>query len=240
MAENQDFLSPHQCFIIYDDFTKKIAISIRNRLSGKGIKCTVWDEKHFRDNEARMSNYNRLLILHEKIADEYLANPVINIKISDFVLYRREGRTASLTLADPKANYDKFLEMAQAEYERIKKIGNKLSEEDKNALNQLTPGEIAEAYQKATIDIAHMLPADIPENDVKAAKANKYAKLLFEAGFGTALIGFPLATASVFASIWAFGKIESIRTSNDCKRVLLFAASMIFEKDYIDDFVNAE
>ena len=70
-TEKQEFLSPHQCFIVYDKQTKQVAISIRNRLSEKGVKCTIWDEKVFRENEIRLSNYNRLLILNKEIAEEY-------------------------------------------------------------------------------------------------------------------------------------------------------------------------
>lgn len=240
MSDNQEFLSPHQCFIIYDDMSKKIALSIRNRLSAKGIKCTVWDEKHFRDNEFRMSNYNRILFLNKKIADEYLANPQIIKEISDYVLYKREGRVASLTLANQKVKYNEILKEVETKYNEMKKkLSESADKEEMNAsLAELTPGEIADSFQLALQPSTPMLPSPSgQETSVKINRFDKFVDLALLIGINAA---FPVATASISVAMLCYAKYDDLKSSAKCKEILLFAAALEFEKNLINDFINAE
>lgn len=123
-TEKQEFLSPHQCFVIYDDLSKQVAISVRNRLSEKGIKCVIWDDKQFKANEARLSNFNRLLIFNKKIAEEYLGNPSLKLKdLSDYVVYRREGRVASICLKNEDLDYSEVIQTNFCTYRKFQKRG---------------------------------------------------------------------------------------------------------------------
>lgn len=241
MNENQDFLSPSQCFIVYDKHTRKIALSIRNRLSKEHIKCTAWDGDTFKQNEARMSNFNRILILNKEIAEEYLANPEINKEISDHVIYRREGRVASLTLAEDGTKYDELYETLKPATETLQA----LPEEDKKILLAATPSEIAELMPTNKVIC---LPTTIeekddisPEEEIKRDKIKSTLKTIATyAGIGAAATLFPIATAAVSSSILIIGLTDSKKSSEKCKEILLFASALVFEKQYINDFVDAE
>ena len=240
MAENQEFLAAHQCFIVFDSLSRKIAISIRNRLSKEGIKCTIWDEKHFEDNEYRLSNFNRILFLSAKYADEYLSNPEIKEEISDFVIYRREGRTASLTLVDSKVKFDDVYKELETKYKEFVATGQSISDKEKKVLDKLTPEDVEESLKLVPVNNVPLLPA--PKEGVMEQKASvkEAAKIVAKYGggylLGSALLGFPIAASAVVASLISFG----IKSANDSKKVLLFAGALVFEKDYINDFVNAE
>ena len=240
MADNQEFLSAHQCFIVFDSLSRKIAISIRNRLSREGIKCTIWDEKHFEDNEYRLSNFNRVLFLSAKYADEYLSNPEIKEEISDFVIYRREGRTASLTLVDSKVKFDDVYKELETRYKEFITKGESISDKEKAVLEKLTPEDVEESLKLVPVNNVPLLPA--PKEAVVEQKPSikEAAKIVAKYGgsylLSCALGGFPLATSAVVASLITYG----IKSATDSKRVLLFAGALVFEKDYINDFVNAE
>ena len=241
MIENQDFLSPSQCFIVYDKYTRKIALSIRNRLSKEHIKCTAWDGDTFKQNEARMSNFNRILILNKEFADEYLANPEINKEISDHVIYRREGRVASLTLAEDGTEYDELYEKLKPATEQIQK----LSAEEKNILMTATPGEIAELWH---INNVICLPTKIEQkNDLSPVEEEKRDKIKYTlktiatyAGVGAVATLFPISTAAIISSFLIIGFTDSKKSTGKCKEILLFASALVFEEQYINDFVNAE
>ena len=245
MAENQEFLSPHQCFIIYDDFSKKVALSIRNRLSEKGVKCTTWDEKHFRDNEFRMSNFNRLLILNDKIAEEYLANPAVCKEISDYVIFKQEGRVASLQIADKKAKYNEMVKEVEEKLDEIKKCIAEANEDEVSTLHQLSAEELSESLSlipspKGTpilplSDSYTKQPSEKSKN--LASKIGSYGAT----GVAIAIAGaFPIAGATFGASLLAYSLITGAKSSNKCKEMLLFCAAIVFERDYIEDFINAQ
>ena len=79
----------------------------------------------------------------------------------------------------------------------------------------------------------------VPKDEIDQ-KVKEAAKIVAKYGggylLGSALLGFPIATSAVVASLISFG----IKSANDSKKVLLFAGALVFEKDYINDFVNAE
>ena len=184
MAENQEFLAAHQCFIVFDSLSRKIAISIRNRLSKEGIKCTIWDEKHFEDNEYRLSNFNRILFLSAKYADEYLSNPEIKEEISDFVIYRREGRTASLTLVDSKVKFDDVYKELETKYKEFVATGQSISDKEKKVLDKLTPEDVEESLKLVPVNNVPLLPA--PKEGVMEQKASvkEAAKIVAKYGGG--------------------------------------------------------
>lgn len=101
MNKQVDSFSPHECFIVYEDYSMKFALSLRNRLSQKGLKIMAWDEKHFKEQAFRMSNHNRILILDDNIESQFLSNPEITMhKLTDYVYYKREGHVASINIYD--------------------------------------------------------------------------------------------------------------------------------------------
>lgn len=249
--EKQEFLSPHQCFIVYDKLTKQIAISIRNRLSEKGVKCTIWDEKVFRENEIRLSNFNRLLILNKEISDEYLANPSLQSKqLTEYVLYRREGRVASMYLKDENLDYTELFKKIAIPAEVIQKGIEALPVEQQEKIKALSSEEIAEAV--ATIQNEKnklTLPAhDSKNGETKNSEAVELLKDLGKAvgggaAVGAALVLLPITSISAISALvvltgygWFLNNKEAIR----CKQLLLFDAAMNFEKEYLDDFVNAK
>lgn len=243
MAENQEFLSAHQCFIVFDSLSKRIAVSIRNRLSKEGIKCTIWDEKHFEDNEYRLSNYNRILFLSSKYADEYLSNPEIKLEtIKDFVVYRREGRTAALTLVNSKVNLDDISKELEDKYKELVNKAEKITKKDKEVLSSLTPEELTESLALAIENETKLLPAPQQKSEEKKSSTTlkEAARIVGEYGgafLSGALIGaFPIASAAVGAALITYG----VKNANDSKRALLFAGALVFEKQYLNDFVNAE
>ncbi len=244
-TEKQEFLSPHQCFVIYDDLSKQVAISVRNRLSEKGIKCVIWDDKQFKANEARLSNFNRLLIFNKKIAEEYLGNPSLKLKdLSDYVVYRREGRVASICLKNEDLDYSELYKQISAPIENFKKEVLALEPEKQAKIKELTKEEIAEAI--AIIEQennALALPVSI-ENKEDKSNSNRAVALLKE--YGLAAIGgtvgflFPVPTISALVVLTGYGWFINSKDATRCKQLLLFDAARNFEKELLDDFVNAK
>lgn len=238
-TERQEFLSPHQCFIVYDDLTKQIAISIRNRLSEKGVKCVIWNDKQFKDNEARLSNYNRLLIFNKKIADEYLANyTILSRRITDYVIYKREGRVASICLIDEKVDYSELYKSVQKDIERLRKRIESADQETKNKIMALAPNELANAVANIQEINTLALPEQTQENALKKNEDDSSPALAILAGLGVGAlaIGVLPFTISLGTFYW-FSKRDD---EEKCKQLLLFDAVLKFEKDLLDDFVNAK
>ncbi len=66
-----------QFIIVYDKLTKRIAVSLRNRLRDN-YTCAIWNKNNYYDNECRLSNKNFLILLNEELVTENLANPRLN------------------------------------------------------------------------------------------------------------------------------------------------------------------
>lgn len=251
MAENTDFISPHQCLIIYDKENKKFAASIRNRMSAKDVKCTIWDKDTFEANEKRLSNYNRMLILNSKIEEDYLINPEKVEMITDYVVYRREGRIASLNLLEGKdfaKLYDTVEEaLSVAQY----------SDLDKESLMKASMSEIISSAMEGKAIVARTNSRgskpysikDLIEGDGNGLKewfskrATPAAGLEFGATLlatpGGALTGGVAALVSlgvVYTSEWYKGK----KAADKCKIMLWLEAADIFENKFLDDFLNAK
>lgn len=248
--EKQEFLSPHQCFIVYDKLTKQVAISIRNRLSEKGVKCTIWDEKVFRENEIRLSNYNRMLILNKEIAEEYLANPSLKSKqLTEYVLYRREGRVASIFLKNEKLDYTELFKKIATPAAEIQKGIEALPVEQQEKIKSLSPEEIAEAVaiiQRESGALALPQKEKIDDNQ-KNSEVVELLKDLGKAGggaaVGAALVLFPITSISAISTLVVlagYGWFANKKDAEKCKQLLLFDAAMNFEKELLDDFVNAK
>ena len=248
-TEKQEFLSPHQCFIVYDKLTKQIAISIRNRLSEKGVKCTIWDEKIFRENEIRLSNYNRLLILNKEIAEEYLANPSLKSKqLTEYVLYKREGRVASIVLKNEGIDYSELYKKFAAPIEEFQKEVKALEPEKQEKIKALSSEEIVEALAIIQKENTLSLPAKDSKVPKQEDKENRAVKLIKEYGFtiaGAAVggaVGFilPIPTLTTLAALYGYEWFANKKDAEKCKQLLLFDAAMNFEKELLDDFVNAK
>lgn len=238
-TEKQEFLSPHQCFIVYDDLTKQIAISIRNRLSEKGVKCVIWNDKQFKDNEARLSNYNRLLIFNKKIADEYLSNyTILSRRITDYVIYKREGRVASICLIDEKVDYSELFKSVQTNIEQLRQGIESADLETKTKIQALAPNELANAIAAIQENDVRALPEQTRENAIKDNEedSNSAITILKGLGVGALAIGLLPLSISLGTFLW-FAKRDD---AEKCKQLLLFDAVLKFEKDLLDDFVNAK
>ena len=245
-VEKQEFLSPHQCFVVYDDLTKQIAISVRNRLSEKGVKCVIWNDKQFKDNEGRLSNFNRLLIFNKKIAEEYLANPSLKSKdLSEYVAYKREGRVASIYLKNDDLDYTELYKQISEPIDDLKAKLLALEPEKQEKIKELTNEEIAEAI---TIigqeNNAIALPVSSEDKGEDKGENNRAVELLKEYGLAAAggAVGFlfPIPTISALVVLTGYGWFLNSKDATKCKQLLLFDAAMNFEKELLDDFVNAK
>lgn len=240
MTDNQEFLSPQQCFIVYDDLSRKVAISIRNRLSKLGIKCTVWDKKHFEDNEFRMSNFNRVLFLNDSLAKEYLFNAEKTVEISDHVIYKREGRVASLCIEEKDLKFDEMLKSVQEKWDKMKSVAEKassqISEQDKALIENMSASEFAQSLALLPANNVPLLPNNSEKTDADD-NPSRAAEILKKIGLTGSFIVNPV----VLTALYFYGRIESsIKNAKDCKQILLLAAAMVFEEKYINDFVRAE
>lgn len=230
MTEQSEFLSPQQCFIVYDKVTKKVAISLRNRLSSLGVKCSIWNENQFSDNEARLSNFNRLLILSKKVADEYLAAPSIQSNmITDYVYYKREGRVAALLLK----NDIKFDDVFKCFENSMRDLLNAFNITEESNTNQdfamSLDDAVAESEAKTSIF------AIVKRKDTK--KIDFLAKLsVVLASVGTGVAFGLVGLTAEYGYFW----YKKNLSEEDKKRILLFAGAREFEINYFNDFVNAK
>ena len=95
--------------ICYDKFTKPMAVSLWNALGRKEGKCVIWNKKTYIDNEPKLSNWNKIVLLNEELIKTNLANP--NLKEKDFskgVLIKHEGNTLGIYI-NPNFKYEPFL-----------------------------------------------------------------------------------------------------------------------------------
>lgn len=263
--QETEFLSPQQCFIVYEKSTKKVAISLRNRLSEKSVRCTIWDEKQFSDNEARLSNFNRVLILSEKIAKEYLAAPSIKQQaLNDTSFYKREGRIASIYLRDD-IDYKSALQCAKETttklYDEIKAkftnwFGPKLPSEQDLAVAidelQYHPTMLALPDKSSEGNGAQEESAEgtristLAQNF--AAMGLGYAALTELTGASIAAVGVSFAANAVLSpavistmiSLYGYSWVQSVKDEKELKLAYLFAAARDFEVKFFDDFVNAK
>ena len=251
METTSEFLPTQQCFIVYDDLTKKVAISLRNRLSEKDVKCTIWNEKQFSDNEARLSNFNRLLILSKKISAEYLAAPA-NVKqaLTDYSYYVREGRVASITLRDD-IDYAGILETANQTMASIMEaLKDCFRKKKKN--EDISAEDVAQALDQ--LQKAQMLALPMPNEDLKqpddetTSKEDRIKEIAATIGggaIGGAIGGVVGAVAwqgvlPSLLALYGYSWYESRKNMKDMKLAFYFTAARQFELQYFDDFVNAK
>lgn len=91
--------------IIYDKFTKPMALSLRNSIVEAKETCVVWTEKVYTENECSLTNHNLLVLFNKKMIKDHLANPTIKrVNFSDGVILKHEGNTMGLMI-DPDINY---------------------------------------------------------------------------------------------------------------------------------------
>lgn len=64
--------------IIYDKFTKPMAISLRNSINQK-YTCAIWDDKIYKNNESRLTNHNYLIILSQECIKQHFRNPQMKL-----------------------------------------------------------------------------------------------------------------------------------------------------------------
>lgn len=106
--------------IIYDDFTKPMAISLRNTISKK-YSCVIWNKKMYEQNESQISNKSYLILLDEDMIKTNLANPNLKpIPFSQDVLVKQECHTIGIYI-DPNtdlASISKQFKMAWITYLR--------------------------------------------------------------------------------------------------------------------------
>ncbi|MDE7386093.1 MAG: hypothetical protein K2N28_03035 [Muribaculaceae bacterium] len=82
--------------IVYEKFTKPVAISLSNQLSKK-FNCVTWDKKQFLAVEPRISNRNKIIFLDEDLIKENFANPsLLGHEIVPGIDYKQEGNKIGL------------------------------------------------------------------------------------------------------------------------------------------------
>ena len=204
----------------------------------------VWDENHFRENECRISNYNRVLFLNEKIANEYLINPEISKEISDFVFYKREGRVASLTITEKKAKFKETIKEIEVNYANLQQFVSKSKGRQDRITDteELTPFEVAESFNIAL----HYKDIFSPKllfftsvqdsSDIIKCFSKKLVPLIGSFPFGIS----PIAASAIGASLLCYKKNGEANSSLKWKEILLFASALVFEKEFINDFFNAQ
>lgn len=103
--------------VIYDKFTKPVAVSLRNTI-GKECSCAIWNKKVYEQNEPKISNKNNLIILNEDLIETNLANPNLKpIQFSEGVLIKHENNTIGLYI-DPNADLGNFKEKFKMSWEK--------------------------------------------------------------------------------------------------------------------------
>lgn len=239
--ENSEFLSPHQCFIVYEESTKKVAISLRNLLSARNLKCSTWDEAHFRDNESRMSNFNRILFLSDKYASEYLASPMIPAKeLTEFATYKREGRVASISLKKD-IDFKGVLRTANEVTDSIKESILKFFDRSKKC-EKPTAKDVAlvlDAYQYNQVQSLDIVEDSTPIAGLESSGGA--AKIVLSGTLGAAIggVAYPIVLPALI-SLYGYSWYKSAQSEKDLKLAFLFTAAREFEMKYFDDFVNAE
>lgn len=91
--------------IIYDKFTRPMALSLRNSIEKANETCVVWTEDVYNSNEYKLTNRNLLVLLNEKMIKVHLANPSVKtVNYSEGVILKHEGNTMGLTF-DPSFDF---------------------------------------------------------------------------------------------------------------------------------------
>ena len=104
--------------VVYDDFTKPIANSLKNEAIEKRITSTIWTEKQHNDNLPQITNENYVLFLTEKKIKEHLSNPKLKAyTIVDGVEYKKQGHELGI--------YFKEIDFV----ETAKRVGKSLKED---------------------------------------------------------------------------------------------------------------
>jgi hypothetical protein len=94
--------------IVYNKFTKPMAISIRNQMNNRNYSCVIWSEKTYWSNEDRLTTKNLLILLSEDVIKANLDNPqILSQHFSTGVLMKVEGGTLGLMI-DPECESGSF------------------------------------------------------------------------------------------------------------------------------------
>lgn len=103
--------------VVYNEFTKPIANSLKNDAVEKGITSTIWTEKDHNDNLKLLTNENYVLFLTEKKIKEHLSNPKLKAHpIIDGVEYKKQGHELGIYLKETD-----FVQTAKCLGESLKK-----------------------------------------------------------------------------------------------------------------------
>ena len=113
--------------IIYDEFTRPMALSLRNSIEKANETCVVWTEKVYNDNEFKLTNHNLLILLNEKMIETHLANPAIKpIPFSEHVILKHEGNTLGLKF-DPCSYSHLYLSASSDDNDDVEALVEKIS-----------------------------------------------------------------------------------------------------------------
>lgn len=107
----------YKFIVIYDKFTKPMAVSLRNSIS-KEYTCAICDKKVYEQNEPKLSNKNNLILLDEDLINTNLANPSLkSIRFSEGVLIKHEKNTLGIYI-DPDADLGSFKQRFQMSWKK--------------------------------------------------------------------------------------------------------------------------
>ena len=112
--------------IIYDKFTKPMALSLRNSITKANETCVVWTEDVYNSNEYKLTNRNLLVLLNEKMIKVHLANPSVKtVNYSDGVILKHEGNTVGIMI-DPNAYALDILDSRKSFYKVLAKFSARM------------------------------------------------------------------------------------------------------------------
>ena len=95
--------------IVYDEFTQKQAKALYHKLSEKLIRCVCHDEKTYRDQEKKNTNFNKVLFFSETLILENLPYEIATTEKLTNGVYLRSNGCAYGIVVDP--NLSLFLDV---------------------------------------------------------------------------------------------------------------------------------
>lgn len=113
----------YKFIVICNKFTEPIAQSIYNRAIGKGITSTVWDEKIYNAQKAKLTNANYLLLLNDTLIKTNLADPMlVGQNLFPGVMYKKQGHQLGIFIdknQNPIKAADLFASIAKEDWGKI-------------------------------------------------------------------------------------------------------------------------
>lgn len=87
--------------VVYDKFNKPVANSIKNQAYELSINSTAWSKEQYLHQEPGLNNDNYVLFLSEKLLEENLSNPQLELyDLIEGVKYKKQGNAVGIYVED--------------------------------------------------------------------------------------------------------------------------------------------